>query len=93
MEAQDDHAPSTFRVGRIADIPIGIHRLRLVNVPVITWGLGSTFFPDAGPGLSDPADWGKRCLPGHDSPPPPSGKTRRQIGVPPDGNPAEGDHR
>jgi len=43
---------STFRVGRVAGIPIGIHPLWLVIVGLITWGLGSTYFPDADPGLS-----------------------------------------
>jgi Zn-dependent protease len=46
---------STFRVGRIAGIPIGIHPLWLVIVGLITWSLGNSYFPDADPGLSTPA--------------------------------------
>ena len=46
---------STFRVGRIAGIPIGIHPLWLVIVGLITWALGSSYFPDADPGLSTTA--------------------------------------
>ena len=46
---------STFRVGRILGIPIGIHPLWLVIVGVITWSLGSTYFPDADPALSQTA--------------------------------------
>jgi len=46
---------ATFRVGRIAGIPIGIHPLWLVIVGLITWGLGSSYFPDADPGLSTTA--------------------------------------
>jgi Zn-dependent protease len=46
---------STFRVGRILGIPIGIHPLWLVIVGVITWSLGSTYFPDADPALSETA--------------------------------------
>lgn len=46
---------STFRVGRILGVPIGIHPLWLVIVGLITWTLGSTYFPDADPGLSETA--------------------------------------
>jgi Zn-dependent protease/CBS domain-containing protein len=46
---------STFRVGRLLGVPIGIHPLWLVVVGLITWGLGSTYFPDADPGLSETA--------------------------------------
>jgi len=46
---------STFRVGRILGIPIGIHPLWLVIVGLITWTLGSTYFPDADPALSPTA--------------------------------------
>jgi len=45
----------TFRVGRIAGIPIGIHPLWLVIVGLFTWALGSSYFPDADPGLSTAA--------------------------------------
>ena len=54
-QAEEIMRRSTFRVGRIAGIPIGIHPLWLVIVGLITWGLGSTYFPDADPGLSDTA--------------------------------------
>jgi Zn-dependent protease len=46
---------ATFRVGRIAGIPIGIHPLWLVIVGLITWALGRSYFPDADPGLSTTA--------------------------------------
>lgn len=46
---------STFRVGRIAGIPIGIHPLWLVIVGLLTWDLGASYFPDADPGLSTTA--------------------------------------
>ena len=46
---------STFRVGRLLGIPIGIHPLWLVVVGLITWTLGSTYFPDADPGLDERA--------------------------------------
>lgn len=46
---------STFRVGRLLGVPIGIHPLWLVVVGLITWSLGSTYFPDADPGLSETA--------------------------------------
>lgn len=46
---------STFRVGRLLGVPIGIHPLWLVVVGLITWSLGSTYFPDADPALSQTA--------------------------------------
>ena len=46
---------STFRVGRLLGVPIGIHPLWLVVVGLITWTLGSTYFPDADPALSETA--------------------------------------
>ena len=46
---------STFRVGRLLGVPIGIHPLWLVVVGLITWSLGSTYFPDADPALSETA--------------------------------------
>lgn len=46
---------STFRIGRLLGIPIGIHPLWLIVVGLITWSLGSVYFPDADPGLSDTA--------------------------------------
>lgn len=46
---------STVRVGRLLGVPIGIHPLWLVVVGLITWTLGSTYFPDADPGLSERA--------------------------------------
>ena len=46
---------STFRIGRLLGVPIGVHPLWLVVVGLITWGLGSTYFPDADPGLSETA--------------------------------------
>ncbi len=46
---------STFRVGRIAGIPIGIHPLWLVIVGLLTWALGSSYFPSVDPGVSTTA--------------------------------------
>lgn len=46
---------STFRIGRLLGVPIGIQPLWLVVVGLITWSLGSTYFPDADPGLSETA--------------------------------------
>jgi Zn-dependent protease len=48
-------AGSAFRIGRLLGVPIGIHPLWLVVVGLITWSLGSTYFPDADPGLSETA--------------------------------------
>jgi Zn-dependent protease/CBS domain-containing protein len=46
---------STVRVGRLLGVPIGIHPLWLLVVGLITWALGSTYFPDADPALSQTA--------------------------------------
>ncbi len=46
---------STVRVGRLLGVPIGIHPLWLVVVGLITWTLGSAYFPDADPALSETA--------------------------------------
>ncbi len=46
---------STVRVGRLLGVPIGIHPLWLVIVGLITWTLGSSYFPDADPALSETA--------------------------------------
>ena len=46
---------STFRIGRLLGVPIGIHPLWLLIVGLITWSLGSSYFPDADPALGDAA--------------------------------------
>lgn len=44
---------STFRLGRVAGIEIGIHWSWLVVVALITWSLAAGVFPETNPGLSD----------------------------------------
>lgn len=46
---------STFRIGRLLGVPIGVQPLWLVVVGLITWSLGSAYFPDRDPGLSETA--------------------------------------
>lgn len=46
---------SAFRVGRLLGVPIGIQPLWLAIVGLITWSLGSSYFPDADPALSETA--------------------------------------
>lgn len=40
------------KIGRLAGIPIGIHPLWLLIVGLITWSLGSAYYPDAAPGIA-----------------------------------------
>ncbi len=46
----------SWRIGRLAGIPIGISPLWLVIVALITWSLGATYYPDQvegiGPGIA-----------------------------------------
>lgn len=44
---------STFRLGRIAGVEIGIHWSWLIVVALITWSLADGVFPETNPGLSD----------------------------------------
>ena len=44
---------SALRIGRLGGIPIGIHPLWLVIVALITFALGSDYFPSEAPGLSE----------------------------------------
>jgi Zn-dependent protease/predicted transcriptional regulator len=42
----------SFRIGRIAGIPVGVSPLWLVIVALITWSLGASYFPEAVHGIS-----------------------------------------
>jgi Zn-dependent protease len=42
----------SIRVARIAGIPIGVNPWWLVVVALFTWTLGSSYFPDAVPGIA-----------------------------------------
>ncbi len=42
----------TWRIGRLAGIPIGISPLWLVIVGLITWSLGATYYPDQIQGIA-----------------------------------------
>ena len=44
----------SFRIGRIAGIPVGVSPLWLVIVALITWSLGAGYFPEAVHGISTP---------------------------------------
>jgi Zn-dependent protease len=46
---------STFRLGRIAGIPIGVNWTWLVVFAFFVWSLASSVFPDTNPGLSTAA--------------------------------------
>ncbi len=41
-----------LKIGRLAGIPISIHPLWLVIVALITWSLGSTYYPDQASGIA-----------------------------------------
>ena len=41
-----------LKIGRLAGIPISIHPLWLVIVALITWSLGSTYYPDQVSGIA-----------------------------------------
>lgn len=45
----------SWRVGRLAGIPIGINPLWLVIVALITWSLGATYYPDQVEGIAPAA--------------------------------------
>ena len=47
-----------LKIGRLAGIPISIHPLWLVIVALITWSLGSTYYPDQVSGIAPPAAYG-----------------------------------
>jgi Zn-dependent protease len=42
----------SFRVGRLAGIPIGVQPLWLVIVALIAWSLGAVYYPDRVPGIA-----------------------------------------
>ncbi len=48
----------SIRIGRIAGIPIGIQPLWLVIVALITWTLGSVYYPDEVHGIAPGAAYG-----------------------------------
>jgi Zn-dependent protease/CBS domain-containing protein len=48
---------SSFRLGRIAGIEIGIHYTWLLAFALIAWSLAAGFFPEASPGYSLGAYW------------------------------------
>ena len=47
-----------LKIGRLAGIPISIHPLWLVIVGLITWSLGSTYYPDQVSGIPPTAAYG-----------------------------------
>ena len=47
-----------LKIGRLAGIPISIHPLWLVIVALITWSLGSTYYPDEVSGIAPTAAYG-----------------------------------
>ncbi len=47
----------SFRIGRIAGIPVGVSVWWLAIVALITWSLGSSYFPEAVPGISPTAGY------------------------------------
>jgi Zn-dependent protease len=42
----------SIRIGRLADVPIGVQPLWLVIVGLITWTLGAVYYPDEVPGIA-----------------------------------------
>lgn len=46
---------STFRLGRLAGVEIGVHWSWLIVVALITWSLAGGVFPTTNPGMSDGA--------------------------------------
>jgi Zn-dependent protease len=47
-----------LKIGRLAGIPISIHPLWLVIVALITWSLGSVYYPDQVSGIAPAAAYG-----------------------------------
>ena len=47
-----------LKIGRLAGIPISIHPLWLLIVALITWSLGSTYYPDQVSGIAPAAAYG-----------------------------------
>lgn len=45
----------SFRIGRLAGIPIGVQPLWLAIVALITWSLGAVYYPDQVPGITPAA--------------------------------------
>lgn len=52
----------SFRIARIAGIPIGVSPWWLAIVWLISWSLGSAYFPDAVPGIAPAASYGLGLL-------------------------------
>ena len=52
----------SFRIARVAGIPVGVHPLWLVIVALITASLGGSYFPDAVPGIDPGAAYGLGLL-------------------------------
>ena len=48
---------STFRIGRIAGIDIGVHYTWLFAVALISWSLAQGFFPQGYPGWAVQTYW------------------------------------
>ena len=49
-DTRDGHR-GTWRIGRLAGVPIGVHPLWLAIVGLLTWSLGEVWFPEAAPGI------------------------------------------
>ena len=47
-----------LKIGRLAGIPISIHPLWVVIVALITWSLGSAYYPDQVSGITPAAAYG-----------------------------------
>ncbi|TAK93491.1 hypothetical protein EPO05_07095, partial [Patescibacteria group bacterium] len=52
---EDAPMTSTFRLGRLAGVEIGVHWSWLIVVALITWSLAGGVFPTTNPGMSDGA--------------------------------------
>ncbi|MFI4984615.1 MAG: site-2 protease family protein [Solirubrobacterales bacterium] len=50
-------SPRSFRIARIAGIPVGVSPWWLVIVALITWSLGSSYFPEQVHGISSTASY------------------------------------
>ena len=47
-----------LKIGRLGGIPISVHPLWIVIVGLITWSLGSSYYPDQVPGIAPAAAYG-----------------------------------
>ncbi len=48
----------SYRVGRIAGIPVGVSPFWLIIVALITWSLGANYYPEQAAGISSAAAYG-----------------------------------